>query len=457
MAEVSDGFFYDTSEDRIRDSIFDSSISQRIMFPQTPNIKLYELKKDIILTSFDERKKEFEELIPKQVPSENFESMERLKCIKIRIYPTAFQKTYFKICERTHNRFYNSSIEYINGKISEKGKIGSRSDLREALSHLFQTDAVFYDTKELAILDSLTMYKSAKANMKGKTFVLHPKPNSSQRGYFNIADKAIKVVNRSDRKITISIFQKSLRGESNIVLDDLRIKEIDRFRTCRISRNGSKYFFCVPLTVKVDTFNSDKRVISLDPGEKTPFTGFDGEYMYEFGKNTRNKILNKFSQIDSLNKNIFCSENKVESRKYKNAKRKLIRINEKIKGCIDNFHKQTSNFLTTEFDTIILPIFKSKKIIEGDLNKRSKRVIQAFSHYRFREILRQQCLRRGKRLIIVDEHWTSRTCGFCGEINTIGGKREFECERCKTLCNRDLNAARNIYMRFVKFHSQVLK
>lgn len=459
MDEDSGGCFYNFSGNFSRDSIFDSDISRRIMFPSSSTSDFYNFKKDVIVASFEnDEKLEFAELLPPHNPSRK----EKItKCIKIRIYPNSFQKNYFKHCEQIHNSFYNAAIEVISEKMSKGIKVGGRKDIRGELKHLFRMDGVFYATKEIAINDALTSYKSASELAKqrrNKSFTLNQKENNLQRGYFNVDPAAIKIFGeRKSGEVKISIFKRELGDNSVITLTDPRVKEIISFRTCKLSRNGSKYFFCVPITVDPDEFLNTDKAISLDPGEKHPFTGFDGEKAYEFGERTRKIIARKFSQLDSLNKNIFSSKERIPKKTYKNARRKRTRINRKITNCIDNFHKQTSNFLTKEFDTILLPVFKSKKIIEGDLNKKSKRMIQAFSHYRFREILKQQCLRRGKRLVICDEYFTSKTCGKCGELNEIGNNREFTCENCQTHYDRDLNAARNIFMRFLKFNLEDLK
>jgi putative transposase len=45
----------------------------------------------------------------------------------------------------------------------------------------------------------------------------------------------------------------------------------------------------------------------------------------------------------------------------------------------------------------------------------------------------------------VNESYTSKTCGKCGEINNkLGSQSIFKCKTCKIEIDRDINAARNI-------------
>jgi len=49
------------------------------------------------------------------------------------------------------------------------------------------------------------------------------------------------------------------------------------------------------------------------------------------------------------------------------------------------------------------------------------------------------------RVKIVDEAYTSKTCGCCGVLNeTLGGSKKFHCKSCGTAVDRDVNGARNI-------------
>lgn len=48
------------------------------------------------------------------------------------------------------------------------------------------------------------------------------------------------------------------------------------------------------------------------------------------------------------------------------------------------------------------------------------------------------------------EDYTSKTCGNCGYIkNNLGANKIFECDKCKKIFDRDINGARNIYLKYL--------
>jgi len=49
--------------------------------------------------------------------------------------------------------------------------------------------------------------------------------------------------------------------------------------------------------------------------------------------------------------------------------------------------------------------------------------------------------------MIVDESYTSCTCGVCGEINKMGGNETYLCQSCGLEIDRDVIASRNILIK----------
>ena len=57
----------------------------------------------------------------------------------------------------------------------------------------------------------------------------------------------------------------------------------------------------------------------------------------------------------------------------------------------------------------------------------------------------------GKELAIVTEEFTMQCCGQCGNLNkNQGGSKEYTCKECSFKCGRDENAARNIFLKYLK-------
>jgi len=52
--------------------------------------------------------------------------------------------------------------------------------------------------------------------------------------------------------------------------------------------------------------------------------------------------------------------------------------------------------------------------------------------------------------MIVDESYTSKTCTKCGEQNkNLGSSKHFKCSKCGLEIDRDINGARNIYLKTI--------
>ena len=55
---------------------------------------------------------------------------------------------------------------------------------------------------------------------------------------------------------------------------------------------------------------------------------------------------------------------------------------------------------------------------------------------------------KNKYLILCTENYTSKACTNCGHIKqNLGGNKIYKCKKCKSVIDRDINGARNIYIK----------
>lgn len=76
-------------------------------------------------------------------------------------------------------------------------------------------------------------------------------------------------------------------------------------------------------------------------------------------------------------------------------------------------------------------------------------MVYALSHFLFKERLKSKAHEYNYVVKIVDERYTSKTCGRCGEINNnLGSSKIIECPEymCLYRMTRDIHGARNIYI-----------
>jgi putative transposase len=119
----------------------------------------------------------------------------------------------------------------------------------------------------------------------------------------------------------------------------------------------------------------------------------------------------------------------------------------KIKNIINNLHWQTANFLTKQYKNILIPEFQTQQMAKKSMNRKLNRSFSIYSHYSFKQKLKQKGELRNCNVIECSEAYTSKTCGFCGNIDLgLGAKKIYSCH-CGYICDRDLNAARNVLIR----------
>ena len=123
---------------------------------------------------------------------------------------------------------------------------------------------------------------------------------------------------------------------------------------------------------------------------------------------------------------------------------------------ISDIHRKTAKFICDNYDTVIIPAFKSQRMVErkdseGEwkrkIGKGTSRRLMRWGHYKFRELLRAKGEQTKTRVVVGTEEWTSKTCGKCFKIkHDLGSSKVFQCDNCGFIADRDLNAARNIMM-----------
>jgi IS605 OrfB family transposase len=185
------------------------------------------------------------------------------------------------------------------------------------------------------------------------------------------------------------------------------------------------------------------RIIALDPGVRKFLVGYDpgGETIF-VGEGAREELTSLLHVIDGK-----------QSRKedtYLDWK--------KVKNMVKELHWKTISFLTENYDSIIYPEFKVSEMMKGhQLTREVKRQMQAFSFFQFKEKLIYKCKQHKKKLYIVDESYTSRTCSNCGFLkNNLKGAEVYKCTKCKAILDRDVNGAKNIFLKNILPRSGVV-
>ena len=132
------------------------------------------------------------------------------------------------------------------------------------------------------------------------------------------------------------------------------------------------------------------------------------------------------------------------SNNYMKTKIKLARLHAKIHNIRQDFLHKLTTRLVEEFDVICIEDLNVKGMMA---NRKLARAIIDLGFYEFKRQLLYKAQMWGKTIIIADRWYpSSKTCSCCGEkLKELDlSVRDWECEHCHTVHDRDTNAAMNL-------------
>lgn len=365
-------------------------------------------------------------------------------------------------CFGAHRYLYNKSIDAVNN-----GTKANLIDLRNKILPKYKSmdsshpeawlKETPYDTSQLAIKHFVAMYKSASSNKKNgniKKFEMkHLDKKSSQ----------MCCVDAGALSTNMEIFKKRLKNNAKLIFRQKlsrwisrNIKSID-YDFSIIKDSANRYYICMPYADKLKQIPTVPScdIVALDPGVRTFQTFYSPNGSYgKMGDNVIS-LINKYNErIDKLN----AIQTKCASRTKYNINKRLNLLRAKVKNIVNDLHWKTASFLVKTYDCILLPEFTTSKMVRREgrvINSTTARNMLDLSHYKFKEKLKflASCY-NGKEVIICRENHTSKTCGCCGAINDkLGGSKKFNCTSCGLSIDRDINGARNIFIRSITKYS----
>jgi transposase len=128
----------------------------------------------------------------------------------------------------------------------------------------------------------------------------------------------------------------------------------------------------------------------------------------------------------------------------------------KIKNLIYDLHIKTANLIYNNFDIIYIgQIFSVDCTNFQKIDTIEDNLVKILCHNEFLNILKIHAKKKNKKLYIVDESFTSKTCTKCGELNKFdriqfgddSDRRQFICKYCNVIVCRDIAAARCILIK----------
>lgn len=374
-----------------------------------------------------------------------------LRSYKVKINPNPFQVHVLQKWFLINRLVYNLAVKIVNNK-TDANTCNFRK-LRELLKNSIKGNSYLFNLcKKYKFPSHSIDYMAKRVTSSLKTCMTNLK-----RG--NIHYFRIRPVKENKAKQTMvlegSAFSSKLNTFCPSIFNEFKtnknIKGIKINCNLTYDKNKNTYTLFVPYEIKHTEDKKKDEIISIDPGMRTFMTGYTLDNVLNIGNNNKyiEEKLNKIHKLDELRR----------KHKSKLLKKQYFMVQQKLENAVDDLHWKTCKYLCENYKVIVIGKMSTKSITKRkDLSTRVKELLLYQRHYVFRQRLKAKCEEYKVKLIEVNEHQTSLTCGICGEHNkTLGSSKIFNCKKCNLKIDRDLNGARNILIKCITDEKLLLK
>lgn len=350
-----------------------------------------------------------------------------LKTFKYRLYPNSKQEELIKKHIGSCRFIYNLALEtkltaYAGNKINLScfELMKQLPDLKKELPWLRETNSQSLQAKVTNLDSAFTSFFKGHANF--------PKFKSKYRGNqsFNVPQKIIL----EDDKLSIPKFREGIK----IVLHR-PIK--GTIKQVTINRKPSNKYFAYILcdtgeTVKPKSLIKESFSVGIDLGIKSYLVTSDGE------------VFNNPKYLKKAQSKLRYVQRKYSKYKGERTKHKLVLLHEKVVNQRKDFLHKASYKLISENQTICIEDLDIPKMLK---NHSIAQAVFDVSWGIFIKQLKYKSEWHGKNILKIGRFDpSSKTCSCCGYINKDLklSDREWECPSCRSVLDRDINAAVNI-------------
>jgi IS605 OrfB family transposase len=304
------------------------------------------------------------------------------------------------------------------------------------------------DIRACAVKKCCDAVKSGISNLKNgniRHFNLHFKKKKDFRQSIELTPKLISIEDKRF-KIAPKLFKDNcylkIHNKSANKIANLKIQN-----NVDILRQNGEYFVYLLVEVKKPPKTTLRVVAGIDLGIRTFATVHSSHIenndtsILEYKHNSQllKKLNEKIKILKILRRVRKKQFNKVEKRKS---------------AYVDRLQWDFINDLLNRNDVIYLGGIESHDIVKGGKNKSNNTAFNDLKFYQLKKRLIYKAYTKGKKVFIVPEQYTTKTCSSCGALNhKVGAKEVFECSHCNLVTGRDINASKNIKMKGIMSHS----
>lgn len=369
------------------------------------------------------------------------------RAIKIRIHPNKQQEQAINELLGSYRFVYNYMLALKQEAYkSNKTILG----LRELSRYFFGTlrkDEKYVWLKEQntkvvkqAIRHMLTAYDNFFKLHKG--FPKFKSKKDKQSALFHI-DAISKRNTFETKQITLVKSLKNIKFRCS----DLYFKRLqtykDKIRSATLSKTKSGSYF---LSILVDIpqyefikFKKTDKQIGIDLGVKDFVITSNGE-VFE----NKHLFKNEEQKLKKLQRQL--SKKKKGSNNRNKQRIRIAKVFEHITNKRENYIHYVVNELLANYDTVYMEDLNVKGMMR---NHKLAKAIQEVGFFNFKMILQSKALVNDKQVVLIDRFYpSSKTCSCCGckKQDLKLSDRFWVCPECNTEHDRDVNAAKNIFI-----------
>lgn len=353
--------------------------------------------------------------------------MNRLKAYKFRLYPNKTHKVLLNKTFGCVRFFWNNQVAAFNTYDKEtnpKPEFLTSTQIRNDIDWMQEVSAAAIQQKEIDFKE----FKKQLFSKSRKKKIGFPKfKKKVNRQSYRLPNQKFKIL---ENKIQLEKI-----GKVKIVMD----REIPegKLMSVTMSKNPSgQYFASILIETEITHKPKTNKDVGIDLGIKTFSTQSDS---IEIGNP---KFLNK-SQVKLRRLQQHLSRKQKGSNRRHRARLKVAKLHQKIQNQRDWFLHNYSTQLITDYDQIFIEDLNVAGMVK---NHKLARSISDASWSKFVSMLIYKADWYGKDVVKVDRFFASSKTCECGVINNVLklSDREWTCESCGLINQRDLLAANNI-------------
>ena len=215
----------------------------------------------------------------------------------------------------------------------------------------------------------------------------------------------------------------------------------------------SKYWVHILLPTEPKQSVSPKRIAGVDLGIRT----FATVYSYSKDETVIREYKHRADALKELNRKIYFLQHlrrtlykpikKRKKRKKRIRKKHISKLEKRKSDLVDRLHWDFVNHILVHNEVVYLGDIKSHDIVKGGKSKFLNLAFNDLKFYQLKQRLLYKAFVYGKKVLMVPEHYTTKTCSCCGTINDqVGSKEIFSCGSCNMVTGRDMNASKNMML-----------